>query len=111
MSRKNTLRTAVLALALVLPLAPAAAWAAGPAALPGPADFLQSVWSWLTGLWSLDTLDHRGCIDPDGGACATQATQVDARICIDPNGGSCSPQEVQADHGICIDPDGGSCAR
>jgi hypothetical protein len=107
MSRKNTLRAAVLA--LVLLLASPAAWAAGPVALPGPVDFLQGAWSWLTGMWSLDTLDHRCGIDPDGGACTT--TQADARGCIDPNGGACAPQEIQADHRICIDPNGGTCAQ
>jgi len=130
MSRKNTLRAAVLALVLILPLA-TPAWAAGPVALPNPAGFLRGAWSWLVGLWSLETLDHRcgidpnggacatqatqadhrGCIDPNGGACAPQATQADARICIDPNGGTCASQEIQADHRICIDPDGGPCAQ
>lgn len=29
----------------------------------------QSAWSWMVSLWSQETLDHRGCIDPNGGTC------------------------------------------
>ena len=29
----------------------------------------QSAWSWIVNLWSPESLDHRGCIDPNGGTC------------------------------------------
>ncbi len=105
-------RKAILPAALILALF------AGPASAsprPIPADLLHRAWSWLTGLWSLDALDHRGCIDPNGqpAACGGTSAGLQAGGCIDPNGNpaACGSAGLQTDHGICIDPNGGFCGQ
>ncbi|HEY2740137.1 MAG TPA: hypothetical protein VGK45_17135 [Thermoanaerobaculia bacterium] len=105
-------RKAILPAALILALfaSPASA-----SPQPTPPDLVHRVWSWLTGLCSLDTLDHRGCIDPDGqpAACGGTSAGLQARGCIDPDGNTavCGPAGVQTDAGGCIDPNGGTCPR
>lgn len=101
-------RKAILPAALILALfaSPASA-----SPRPTPTDLLHRAWSWLTGIWSLDALDHRGCIDPDGQpvTCGGAAAGLQARICIDPDGNTsaCGSTGLQTDRGICVDPNGG----
>jgi hypothetical protein len=97
---------AALALATTLHLAaspPAAAGGLGPAAVHQEKEWVESVWSWLDGVW-----ERLARLVPSGGPTArwepgtAPGAQGDSGGIIDPNGGP----STQGDSGGMIDPNG-----
>ena len=91
---RNAVRSAAVALLLVLTVFAAAPAHAAAPATPGPAntgDVLQQIWSWVTSIFGGGEegmeADHRCTIDPNGCPYSGATIENDHRCTIDPNGG------------------------
>lgn len=89
MSRTTNRLATALALAALLALSSLPAQAAGAATPEKKSDLVEQLWSWITGLWEVETLEHRCTVDPNGCPDLEQL-ELDHRCTVDPNGGGCA---------------------